>query len=171
MKYDRLDSKRLIMQSVEPIEYHLKEMVGWLNDIKTMAYSEQRHMHHTIESQRRYIEMYQDDNILYSISHEGILIGTISTYVDKPNNVVNVGILIGDRAQWHKGFGFEAWKTVCDDQLNNKGRRKVEAGCAADNKAMMNICSRYGMSEEGRQDDHFLCWGLPVDLVHWGKFK
>ena len=174
MKYDLIRSRRLNIESLERhkrTDAALREMVGWLNDITTMAHSEQRHMRHTVESQLIYIEMFQGDNILYGVYSNDNLIGTVSTYVDKPNNIVNVGILIGDRGHWRQGFGFEAWKAVCDNQFKYKNRRKVEAGCAADNRAMMSICSHYGMTEEGRQDNHFLCAGIPVDLVHWGKFN
>ncbi len=170
MKYRAISTDRLIIESAPIDERSLREMVGWLNDPFTMQYSEQRHVHHTIYTQLDYISLYQDENLLLGIYTGKALIGTISVMVDAPNNTANIGILIGDRSKWGKGYGFEAWKAVCDMKFKD-GIRKIEAGCVADNVSMMSICSRYDMIEEGRQDDHFIYNGLPADLVHWGKFK
>lgn len=148
----------------------IREIVGWLNDPITMQYSEQRHTKHTATSQVNYIVTFKHPSYYLSINHKGIMIGTSSVWVDVCNNIANIGILIGDRSSWKKGFGLEAWRAICD-MMFEQGIRKIEAGCVADNTSMMSICSRYDMIEEGRQDDHFLYHGLPADLVHWGKFK
>lgn len=170
MKYRVLHTSRLTLESAGIEDQNIREMVGWLNDPITMQYSEQRHVRHTIDSQRNYILLYRGENLLLLIRQNKRVIGTLSIMVDEPNNIADVGILIGDRACWGKGFGLEAWKAACDLKFAD-GIRKIEAGCMADNISMMSICQRYDMMEEGRRDHHFLHNGLPVDLVHWGKFK
>jgi ribosomal-protein-alanine N-acetyltransferase len=148
----------------------IKEIIGWLNNPKIVRFSEQRHTLHTMQSQRLYIcELGQADHYLGIYSYD-LLIGTITATMDVSNKVANVGIMIGDQSYWGKGFGFDAWSTVCDWLLNNHVR-KIEAGCMCCNNAMMSICSHYGMMEEGRQEDHFLYHDIPMDLVHWGKLK
>jgi RimJ/RimL family protein N-acetyltransferase len=99
-----------------------------------------------------------------------LLIGTMTAHVDKPNRIADVGIMIGDQSFWGKGFGYDAWSSVCDWLLSN-GTRKIEAGCMSCNRSMMSICSHYGMMEEGRLEDHFLYHDVPMDLVMWGKLK
>lgn len=170
MRYRSICTDRLFLESAKVSEPRIREMIGWLNDPITMQFSEQRHIHHTMYTQLEYIGLYQDENLLMTIDHNDVLIGTMSVVVDVPNNVANVGILIGCRNYWGKGLGLEAWRAVCDMKFAD-GIRKIEAGCVADNVSMMSICQRYDMIEEGRQDHHFLYNGLPVDLVHWGKFK
>jgi len=169
MIWQPVSSKRLDIIRAPSDEPSLREMIGWLNDPVVMRYSEQRHYHHTIETQRKYISMYDEENFFLGLYHQGILLGTASIFTDPPNQTANVGIMIGERSMWRKGLGLEAWQAVCDKTLEKM--RKVEAGCMACNVSMMSICSHYGMMEEGRQEDHFLINGQPTDLVHWGKFK
>lgn len=163
-----LRSKRLVLRPIVPDEGVARTMVGWLNDPEITKYSEQRHKKHTIRSQMSYI---RNSERLFGIYQRGldILIGSIAAHYDSPNLVANVGIMIGDRENMGKGYGYEAWELFCNC-LFEIGIRKVEAGCMAINRPMMSICSKYGMMEEGRQQDHFLYRDFAVDLVHWGRF-
>ena len=166
-----LTTPRLHLRPTPTDEASMREIVGWLSNAETIRYSEQRWQHHTISTQLEYIRSLAEQDVYLAIYCAQIMIGTISAHIDPYNQIANVGILIGDASTWGKGFGNEAWKAFCDSLLKESGYRKVEAGCMACNVAMMSICSHYGMMEEGRQDDHFLCRGVAVDLVHWGKFK
>lgn len=166
-----LRSKRLLLIPMERDEGIARTMVGWLNDSEITKYSEQRHRKHTVRSQMSYIRSFnRKTGCLYGIwTLDGVrIIGSITTHLDPYNNVVNVGIMIGDKENMGKGYGYEAWETVCD----NLGARKIEAGCMSINRPMMSICSKYGMMEEGRQEDHFIVGDKDTcDLVHWGKFN
>lgn len=170
MKYVEIVTPKLLMRPATLFEWEMKEMIGWLNNPLVVRFSEQRHKLHTMETQMDYILSFKGDDLLLSIIHERTMIGTISARIDGANKVANVGIMIGDHAKWGFGFGFDAWKGLCDHLLEN-GTRKIEAGCMVCNVSMMSICSRYGMMEEGRQEDHFLYYEVPMDLVHWGKLK
>lgn len=151
-----------------------RTMVGWLNDPEITKYSEQRHTKHTVRSQMSYIRSFNQrkgsmTGSLYGIWRmDGVcIIGSITAHLDPHNNVVNVGIMLGDKENMGKGYGFEAWQAFCD----RIGARKIEAGCMAINRPMMSICSKYGMMEEGRQEDHFIVGDTTCDLVHWGRLK
>lgn len=144
-----------------------RTMVGWLNDPEITKYSEQRHKKHTIRSQMSYIRKTKLLWGIYRMDTVG-LIGSVSAHWDDHNNVANVGIMIGDKGNMGSGYGFEAWKLVCDNLRTEGSVRKIEAGCMEINRAMMSICSKYGMMEEGRRDDHFVVGDTTCDLVLWG---
>lgn len=147
-----------------------RTMVGWLNDPEITKYSEQRHTKHTVRSQMSYIRSFnRKTGGLYGIWRmNGVcIIGSITYHLDANNNVANVGIMIGDKENMGNGYGYEAWEALC----NHLYVRKIEAGCMAINRPMMSICSKYGMMEEGRQEDHFIVGDTTCDLVHWGKLK
>lgn len=145
-------------------------VVQWLNDPKTMRYSEQRHRHHVANQQQVYVGMMTTPpNKYLEICDERSIIGTISANVDKHNDVANVGILIGERVEWGKGFGTEAWQAFCDHLLGN-GIRKIEAGCMAINFGMINIFRKTGMHQEGTRAQHFLVGNDLVDEVQWCRF-
>ena len=78
--------------------------------------------------------------------------------------------MLGDKSKWGKGYGFEAWRGTCN-YLFAIGIRKIEAGCMALNKPMINICYRYGMTLEGRREEYFLVDGKASDMMMFGKIQ
>lgn len=163
-----ITGSRLSLRKFKFNPENLKTMVGWLNDPEIMRYSEQRHKHHTEESQQHYI---QDGPDLFREIYAGDrLIGTISAYIDEPNSVADVGILIGDKSIWGQGYGAEAWIAFCN-HLFLHNIRKIEAGTMNTNARMIGIFRKSGMQFEGFRDGHFLCDGEPVHMVLWGKFN
>lgn len=161
-----------------PPESEAKLFASWLNDPEVVQYSEQRHKVHTVQSQldywdsqatkdpNRYLGIYLDKGNKF--------IGSVSAEVDLPNEVANVGIMIGDKREWRKGYGFEAWDAFCN-LLFKSGIRKVEAGLMHINAGMKSVCVKYGMDLEGRLLDHFkLLPGNPTktaDMLRYGKFR
>lgn len=158
-------SRLLLTKHTNP--KNLKTMVKWLNDPDVVQFSEQRHHKHDEESQAHYI---QDGPSVFREIHAGqSFIGTITASIDRNNSVANVGILIGEKSEWSKGYGTEAWKALCD-QLLTHGIRKIEAGAMACNYGMTKIFRKSGMEYEGTLIDHFLLHGNLVDMDMWGKF-
>ena len=158
------------LRIMEPRMSLAKLYVSWLNDPEIVKYSEQRHRQHTDYTQINY--MYENEGAYHGIfltDNAETPIGTITAHIDIHNKVANVGIMIGDKSQQNKGYGYEAWKALCDDLLSN-GIRKVEAGCMEINRPMRKICGKYGMSVEAVVPDHFLYEDMAVDKFLFGKF-
>ena len=146
----------------------LVQMVQWLNDPEVVRYSEQRHRKHDCEDQLNYIDNGAD--IFREIHAGDQFIGTISAYIDRPNSVADVGILIGDKSVWGQGYGTEAWIAFCDHLFLHK-IRKIEAGAMNLNKGMIAIFQKYRMHFEGYRNSHFIVDKEPVHMVLWGKFR
>ena len=162
-------TKHLTLVKSNVSNQHLNLMVAWLKDPDVVRWSEQRHQHHDIETQRQYIS--DGTDIFREIhTHQSHFIGTITACIDRDNSVADVGILIGEKKEWGKGYGFEAWKGFCDHLLTN-GMRKIEAGTMSRNKPMLRIFSKYGMTYEGVRNDHFvLSKEETADMFLYGKF-
>jgi len=164
-----IGTKRLVLR---PLTKASPKQVAWLRDKKVVQFSEQRHREHTLSSQLRYVQSFAGKSRLWAIFRidSGEHIGNLSAMVDEPNNVADIGILIGDRESWGKGFGGEAWAAACDE-LFHHGVRKLEAGCMRNNEAMMKILRKTKFSQEGERANHFLLNGSPVGMVLFGRFK
>ena len=160
-----LVSKRLLLTKYEEPK-HLTTMVRWLNDPDVVRFSEQRHHRHDEESQALFIA--DGPDLFREIHTENRFIGTIAAYVDRGNSVANVGILIGEKKEWGKGYGTEAWKSFCDHLLTH-GIRKIEAGTMACNFGMLNIFRRTGMFYEGQLVDHFVLNNKTFSLLQWAR--
>ncbi len=169
-----LETRRLTLLPFS--DQHLTERyVGWLNDPDVVRYSEQRHRIHDIESCRRFAATFADGlSHLWAIveKEQGLgHIGNINTDVDAPNKSADIAILIGDKQAWGQGLGAEAWIAVVDYLLDPGGMRRVTAGCMAENKAMLAIMKKSGMTEEGRRPGQFILDGREVDAVLAVRFK
>ena len=160
-------TQRLIIKPSTRHDSVIRQLCRWLNDPEIVQYSEQRHLRHTSQSELHYIA----DNLatFREIYAGDELIGTINADIDENNGIADVGILIGNKDKWNKGYGFEAWAAYCNNLLNN-GTRKIEAGTMALNTGMIKIFRKYEMRYEGRREEHFSLGPQLVDMVMWGKF-
>ena len=161
----------------------LDRHVEWLNDPEVVKYSEQRHKQHTEASQHKYLNEFPGESHIWLIKivehpdpppplRGGPIhytdIGTITAYIDEPNRLANMGIMIGEKETWGQGYGLEAWTAVMDRLFTKAGIRKIEAGMMVENFPMKSICSRSDMVYDGYRREHFLLDGRPVDLVYYG---
>lgn len=158
-------------------EQHLTDRyVGWLNDPNVVRYSEQRFATHTIESCRAYWASFRDTpHYFWAIElSEGDIpgkhIGNINAYLETRHGLADLGILIGDREIWGKGYGTEAWVAVCDWLFNNAGVRKITAGTLACNHGMRSIMSHAGMVDDGQHFRHYLFEGEEMDVIYRAVF-
>lgn len=165
-----LETKRL--QLIPFTEEFLTERyVSWLNDSDVVRFSELRHFHQNNESCRAYLKSFQSSPGYYwaiivknrEIAH----IGNITVNVDEPNQVADIGILLGEKQSWGAGFGLEAWSAVCRYLQTNPKIRKITAGAMESNTAMLRIATKAGMVEEARRPGHFLLDGKPEAVVYW----
>jgi RimJ/RimL family protein N-acetyltransferase len=157
-------------------EEHLTDRyVGWLNDPEVVRYSDQRHYVHTIESCRDYLGSFiGSPNYFWAIlarDEDRPHIGNISAHVDPVHLVADVGILLGERRIWGRGYGAEAWMAVCKYLLGDAGMRKVSAGTLAVNAGMLGVMRRAGMVPDGRRHRHSLYEGREVDIIHMALFR
>jgi RimJ/RimL family protein N-acetyltransferase len=162
---------------MEPFEArHLTaRYVSWLNDPDVVRFSEQRHRVHTLESCGAYLASFETSPHLFwaivapgrDVEH----IGNINAYVDAPNQIADVGILIGEKNAWGQGYGLEAWREVCRFLLDEVNLRKVTAGTLSTNAGMLSIMRRADMHEDGRRTRHYVCEGAEVDVIHMALFR
>lgn len=156
-------------------EFLTDKYVSWLNDPSVVRFSEQRFSKHNIDSCRAYLNSYKGTPNLFwaivsKISEEGH-IGNINSIIDERNSTADIGIIIGEKRVWRKGYGFEAFNSVVDFLFTEKRVRKVTAGTIVLNHAMLSLMDRMGMEDDGRRAKHLLFEGMEVDVVHKALFR
>ncbi len=154
---------------------HLTERyVGWLNDPEVVKYSDQRFRQHTLESCRAYWESFAGTpNYFWALVARDPAVGHIgnmNAYVEPRHGTADVGIVLGERGVWGRGYGAEAWIAVCRWLLDEAGLRKVTAGTLSVNEPMLAIMRKAGMVEDGRRIRQQMWEGREVDLVHAALF-
>lgn len=169
-----LETKRLKLKPYVA-GFATQQHVDWLNDPDVVLFSEQRHHHHTLETQHAYLNAFLDNEYIWLISEKetGKDIGTITAYVDVPNGVANMGIMIGEKACWGFGFATEAWQRVTDWLFWEREPRirKIECGTMHENYPMRGLATKCGMICEGVLPQHFMLDGEPSGLAFYGRFR
>jgi ribosomal-protein-alanine N-acetyltransferase len=147
--------------------------IGWLNDPRVTRFSNQRFLRHNTVSGQAYLATFTDsDNLFISIRSraDGRAIGTMTAYINRHHKTADIGLLIGEPSYWGKGYGQDAWDTLGDWLLKEVGIRKLTAGTAAGNTAMVRIMERFGMQHEATRYSQELIDDQPHDIVYYAKF-
>ncbi len=167
LKTARLTLSTPIIYDGIDLKHHLK----WLNNESVVKFSEQRHYTHSQKTQLEYLKSFEGTaHKFWEIVRDSTPIGTMTAYINHPNKVANLGIMVGDHRVWGQGYGPEAWDGVCEF-LFSDGIRKIEAGCMASNRAMIRLLDKTGFEFEASINNHFLLNGKPEDKVCYGKIR
>lgn len=148
--------------------------IAWLNDPVVVRLSNQRFRTHDRESSLRYLLSFSGTaNFFLSVRalSDDRQIGTLTAYVSQHHGTVDVGIMIGDKSVWGQGYGQDAWNTLTNWLLGQKGVRKLTAGTTSANHGMIKLMERSGMTLEAVRKDHEIVDGVPVDILYYAKFR
>ncbi len=115
----------------------------------------------SMAQERHFIERLRDDNgrrgFMITLK-DGTPIGscTLRTF-DWTARSCEVGIAIGEKQYWGKGYGGEALQILQEMAFNNLNLHKLWLTCAAYNQRGLRAYRRIGFREDGRlRDDRFL---------------
>jgi [ribosomal protein S5]-alanine N-acetyltransferase len=166
----KLSTERLILR---PLGKASARQVAWLRDPDVVRFSEQRHKNHTLSTQLRYISSFIGRIWAIYLIKDDVHIGNLTAAHDAHNNIADVGILIGEKAYWGKGYGHEAWNAACNWLIarDGGGIRKLEAGCMKENTAMLKIIRKSRFVQEGERPHHFLLNDVPVSAMLFGRTR
>ena len=172
-RLDRLEGGHILLEPFT-VEDVTSGYISWLNDPEVVKYSNQRFISHSPESCTLYVKSFsRTGNKLYKIlrKSDSVMIGTITAYMNPFHKTVDMGILVGDRKCWGKGFGGDAWITLLNSLLATTHIRKVTAGTMRCNQPMISIIQRSGMRLEAVRIQQELLDGAPQDLLYFARFN
>lgn len=99
-------------------------------------------------------------------------IGTIKIYdIDQLARRASIGIAIGDRANWGKGYSTKAVRIACKYIFEVLGLRKITAGYVASNIGMERAFLKNGFEIEAVFKEHLFYDGSYIDHKFVCKFR
>ncbi len=147
--------------------------VDWLNDPDVNRFMESRFVTHSIESLKEYVKKMQDDeNTMFLAiidSKEEKHIGNIKIdSINRNHNYASLGIMIGEKSYWGKGYGTEAIKLVVKYCFDNLKMHKIIAYVSCLNFATFKAFEKAGFSLEGRMKEKEFIDGNYCDELIYG---
>ena len=174
MRLDRaIDTPRLTLRTLMEEDAN-GPYVSWLQDPDVLHFLEARLARHTQESVARYIDAMNasDHDLLLGIfvRDGGRHIGNVKLgSVDPLYRRGDVGVMIGERDAWGRGYAAEAIDALSAYAGRKLGLHRVFAQCHASNPASIASFRKAGFTEEGRLRDHGLDGERWVDAVVLGR--
>ena len=108
----------------------------------------------------------------FAIEVDNKFIGQCLLYsIDHFNSTCALGLTIGNRDYWSKGYGREVVNTLLDYAFRVHNIRKVWLQTTGNNPRAIRCYERCGFAIEGRQTHHVWCGNRYEDLVTMGLLK
>ena len=147
-----------------------KTYLSWMNDKTVNQFLESSFQRWTIIKLKQYISEITIDlhNLFLAIvlkngnKHIGnIKIGPINTF----HKFADLGLVIGDKSEWGKGYGTEAINLATDYAFQKLKLHKMSAGVYANNIASYKAFIKAGYAKIGIMKKHRLYKGKYVDEI------
>ena len=176
-KRDRIEGAKTYL--VPFAEQHRDDpaYLRWLNDFDVVK---GLNLPHYLEGVARtevaayYDRMRQSETDLFYALHDrgdDAFVGTMRAgRIDRYAGTADIGILIGARDRWGRGYGLDAYYTLSRFCFDDLGLRKLTGGCMASNPAMARVFERLGYRLEGRFRQQDRLGDEYIDHLHYGCF-
>lgn len=112
------------------------------------------------------------DGAAFAMEADGKLIGHCALFgFDATAHTCELGITIGDKAYWGRGYGREAIMLLVEYAFRHRNQHKVHLKVHAANQRAIVAYAACGFREEGRQREHVWSDGRYDDLVLMGILR
>lgn len=112
------------------------------------------------------------DGAGFAIEADGLFIGQCALFqFDSVGGTCALGITIGDKAYWGRGYGREALRLLLDHAFRHRNMRRVHLTVNGTNERAIRCYRALGFVEEGRLRQHVWSDGQYIDLVQMGLLR
>jgi len=112
------------------------------------------------------------DGTGFAIEADGKYIGQCGLFqFDDVAQTCALGITIGDKAYWGRGYGTEALRLLLDYAFRLRNIRRVYLTVNSTNERAVRAYGKCGFVEEGRLRAHVWSDGKYIDLVYMGLLR
>lgn len=167
-----LGNNRIYLRKLLPSDVS-RDYVKWMGDKDVTKYTESRFRTYTKKELISYVRQINKDGryIFLAIikKNNNRHIGNIKIGpIDRFHRFADMGIIIGEKRYWGKGFATDAIKLAAEYAFQNLNLHKLTAGSYSCNIGSIKAFKNVGFKEEGNFKKHYLCDGRYVDRVCLG---
>ncbi len=167
-----IEGKRMYLREVRLSDVN-DDYYRWMNDPEITRHLESRFYPNSMEGLREYVAGKLSD-------HESAFLAIVLKAGDRhigniklgPINWIHrfadVGVLIGAREEWGKGYATEAIGLAMKYASNVLNLHRLTAGCYADAVGSAKAFLKAGFAQEGVRKSHFFSNGRYVDEILLG---
>lgn len=148
---------------------HAKTYTKWINDPEVTRYTSIKPL--SLEEEKKYIKKVQKSKTdeIFSIFSKDTdkLIGNVGCHnLEDPDQNFEMGIIIGEKDCWGKGYGTDAFKTAIQYLFNEKKAKKLTLDVCTENKAAIRVYEKCGFEEKNKFKKVFPRGGAEKDCYY-----
>lgn len=153
MKYfKKLVGERIYLspRNVEDVEIFTE----WMNDFYITDYTGRSYSTITLQEEKAYLEKEQNNKNVFAIIdlQTDEVIGTVGLHeINNINRTATLGIFIGNKEYWSKGYGTEAIQLVLDFGFNYLNLNNIDLALMEFNQRALKCYEKCGFKEIGRK--------------------
>lgn len=122
--------------------------LSWINDKKLMFFSNNKKKKFNYINCLKYLKSFDNkESFFFSIleKKKNKIIGTLTVYLNVETQTAHLGILIGDKEEKNKDYGYKVCKLLIQFFFQKKKIEKFIIGTRSDNIPMIKICKKLKM--------------------------
>jgi RimJ/RimL family protein N-acetyltransferase len=168
MKYfKKMVGKRCYLSPLNPED--VEKFVFWLNDMEVAQYLTVVYHIISLDVERETLEKFcrQGDHFAIVDSETDVLIGGCGLLnLDHINRISEVGIFIGEKSYWNKGYGEEALRLLLDYGFNILNLKNIMVNVYAFNTRAIRCYRKIGFKEIGHRREAKRIQGKSYDIIY-----
>ncbi|MCP4652335.1 MAG: GNAT family N-acetyltransferase [Candidatus Omnitrophica bacterium] len=170
-----IDSDTIYLRTLTQ-EGDFSEYESWLNDQENTTYMGSGRFPVTEMALKKYVDDFSknQNGILTGIFHKSCdkHIGNITLQqIDWRNRNGEIGIIVGDKEQWGKGYATKAIRLIAAHAFNRLNLHKLCAGVIAGNEGSRKAFEKAGFQLEGTLRQSFYLNDEYLDCYRMGLLK
>lgn len=167
-----IEGERILLREVRLSDVN-EDYYKWMNDPEVTRFLESRFFPNSLEGLREYVAARLKDResvfLAVVLKDGGRHIGNIKLGpINWIHRFADVGLLIGDKQYWGKGYATEAIRLVTDHAFTTLNLHRLTAGCYDRNQGSAKAFLKAGWRQEGLRTGHFFSNGDYCDEILLG---
>ena len=168
-----LSGKKVVLRPIS--ETDISKMLKWINDPDVTQYIAV-YMPVSENEEKQWVEdlskKRQTDLVLGIETVKGVHIGNIGIHkISWKDRTAEIGITIGDKNYWGKGYGSEAIFILIKYSFSTLNLRKLSLSVLGNNPRAINCYKKCGFRFEGRLKNQIFKGGKYIDQIIMSVFK
>jgi RimJ/RimL family protein N-acetyltransferase len=168
MKYfKKMIGQRCYLSPMNPED--AEKYVVWLSDMEVAQYLTVTHQIINLDVERETLERFvrQGDHFaVVDVKTNELIGGCGFLNIDPINRTAEVGVFIGEKSYWNKGYGEEATRLLLDYAFNILNLNNIMLKVYAYNNRALGCYRKVGFKEIGRRRQARRIQGSSYDIIY-----
>ena len=167
MKYfKKLVGERIYLspRNIEDVE----KFTQWLNDFEITDYIRRSETIYSLDKEKQYLEDNKNAEASFAIIEldKNEMIGSISLEeINHIHRIATLGIFIGNKEYWNKGYGTEAIRLILDYGFNYMNLHSIQLHVMSFNQRALKCYKKCGFKETGKIRESRFINGKYHDII------